>query len=82
MEPVAFSVIRHWIHHSRQKKDHPEPQGLIAVSFDQRNHGSREVDPLANQAWNAGNEKHAQDMFSIFRLWSIANFSNAPKSDV
>ncbi len=37
--------------------------GLIAVAFDQRNHGSREVDTLANQSWRDGNVRHAQDMF-------------------
>ena len=44
-------------------------QGLIAVSFDQRNHGSRKIDELANQDWRSGNERHAQDMFSIYRLF-------------
>lgn len=42
-------------------------KSLIAVSFDQRNHGARMVDPLANEAWRQGNPRHAQDMFSIFR---------------
>lgn len=32
---------------------------------DQRNHGTREVDPLANQSWNKGNPHHAQDMVGI-----------------
>lgn len=36
------------------------------MAFDQRNHGSREVDKLANEAWKSGNPNHAQDMFSIF----------------
>ncbi len=36
------------------------------MAFDQRNHGSREVDKLANEAWIHGNPNHAQDMFSIF----------------
>ncbi|KAI1370498.1 Alpha/Beta hydrolase protein [Hypoxylon crocopeplum] len=38
-------------------------RGLIAVAFDQRNHGSRLVDGLANEAWRSGNKTHAQDMF-------------------
>ncbi|MCJ1388987.1 hypothetical protein MMC18_001840 [Xylographa bjoerkii] len=71
MEPVAFSTINHWNQRLKQKQDRGESQGLIAISFDQRNHGSREIDPLANQAWNAGNEKHAQDMFSIFHGTSL-----------
>lgn len=42
-------------------------RGLIAVSFDQRNHGSRQMDPLANEAWRGHggkNPRHAQDLFS------------------
>ncbi|KAI1156949.1 hypothetical protein F4825DRAFT_446030 [Nemania diffusa] len=38
-------------------------RGLIAVAFDQRNHGSRLVDAGANEAWRQGNVRHAQDMF-------------------
>ena len=68
MEPVAYSVIGHWNQRVQQKKERSQLPGLLAVSFDQRNHGSRENDPIANQAWRSGNERHAQDMFSIFRL--------------
>ncbi|KAI0018744.1 hypothetical protein F4780DRAFT_502358 [Xylariomycetidae sp. FL0641] len=39
-------------------------RGLLAVAFDQRNHGSRRVDKLANRAWRDGNPRHAQDMFA------------------
>ena len=68
MRPVAASAIQHWNERRRQQTTGRKPAvGLIAVSFDQRNHGSREVDKLANQAWNAGNKRHAQDMFSIYR---------------
>ncbi|KAI1820183.1 Alpha/Beta hydrolase protein [Xylaria intraflava] len=38
-------------------------RGLIAVAFDQRNHGSRLVSNVANEAWRQGNPTHAQDMF-------------------
>ncbi|KAI1105301.1 Alpha/Beta hydrolase protein [Jackrogersella minutella] len=38
-------------------------RGLIAVAFDQRNHGSRLVDARANEDWRSGNKTHAQDMF-------------------
>ena len=34
-------------------------RSLIVVSFDQRNHGHRQVSQLANQAWIDGNELHA-----------------------
>ena len=36
------------------------------VVVDQRNHGSRLVDPVANADWRSGNEQHAQDMFSSY----------------
>ncbi len=67
MEPIASSMIHEWNEklHSRKNKD--GATGLIAVSFDQRNHGSREVDKLANEAWNTGNERHVQDMFASYR---------------
>lgn len=47
------------------KRSQGQP-ALICVAFDQRNHGSRMVDPRANESWKAGNPTHAQDMFSIF----------------
>lgn len=43
---------------------------MIAVSFDQRNHGSRLVDEVANAAWRQGNERHAIDMFSGYRKFA------------
>ncbi|PNS19163.1 hypothetical protein CAC42_1899 [Sphaceloma murrayae] len=61
MAPVASAAIRHWTSHGS-----PRQTGLIAVSFDQRNHGSRLVDTLANEAWRQGNKRHAMDMFSIY----------------
>ncbi|THH27500.1 hypothetical protein EUX98_g6690 [Antrodiella citrinella] len=39
---------------------------LVIVAFDQRNHGSRVVDSLANSSWKKNNERHAIDMYSIF----------------
>lgn len=41
-------------------------RGIIAVTFDARNHGSREVSRLANEVWRTGNENHASDMFSVY----------------
>jgi len=61
MAPVAAASIRDWNGRSASKS-----KGLIAVSFDQRNHGTREVTPLANESWKQGNPTHAQDMFSIY----------------
>ncbi len=40
-------------------------RGLIALAYDQRNHGSRMVNEKANGAWKEGNETHAQDMLGI-----------------
>ncbi|KAE9964100.1 hypothetical protein BLS_008648 [Venturia inaequalis] len=62
MAPLAAQSIHNW--NSRRAKS---GKGLIAISFDQRNHGSRLVDAMANQAWRQGNERHAQDMFSCYQ---------------
>jgi len=52
-------------HQDTKKSSHgSEKRGLIVVAFDQRNHGSRTADPLANGTWRSGNKRHAQDMFS------------------
>lgn len=61
MAPFAAQFIKSWNSQPQAKS-----KGLIAVSFDQRNHGSREVSAIANEAWRSGNEKHAQDMFSCY----------------
>lgn len=61
MAPIAASIISGWNTHP-QRNGH----GLIAAAFDQRNHGSRLVDKLHNEAWRQGNETHAQDMFGCY----------------
>ncbi|PKX91585.1 uncharacterized protein P174DRAFT_491878 [Aspergillus novofumigatus IBT 16806] len=66
MTGFATAVIADWNHRIKDGRAGPI-KGLIAVSFDQRNHGTRLVDPLANEAWREGNPRHAQDMFSIFQ---------------
>ena len=73
MEPIAASTILDWNArlHDGTASNGQASQGLIAVSFDQRNHGSREVDKLSNEAWRSGNPKHAQDMFSIYRTFLV-----------
>ena len=48
--------------YSARRQQH---RGLIAVAFDQRNHGTRMADPRANQSWKKGNPTHAQDMFGM-----------------
>ncbi|TEA20031.1 hypothetical protein C8034_v008739 [Colletotrichum sidae] len=40
-------------------------RGLIAVAFDQRNHGTRLVLDTANGSWRDGNATHAVDMFGM-----------------
>jgi hypothetical protein len=64
MAPIASHMINAW--NKRPQKTN-STKGLIAVSFDQRNHGSRQVVPLANEAWKQGNPTHAQDMFGVFQ---------------
>jgi pimeloyl-ACP methyl ester carboxylesterase len=61
MAPFAADIIN-----SYNARPAAKTHGLIAVSFDQRNHGSREVTPLSNEAWRGGNPTHAQDMFSNY----------------
>lgn len=69
MTGIAATIITDW-NKKLAEGQTGSNQGLIAVSFDQRNHGTRLVEPLANEAWKQGNPRHAQDMFSIFRKWS------------
>lgn len=68
MEPVAASVINAW-RENRQEPRKEKALGLIAISFDQRNHGSREVHALSNETWRSGNKTHAQDMFASYRMY-------------
>lgn len=59
MAQVASTFIVDWA-----KRQPPDSHlGLIAVTFDQRNHGTRNVHKLANESWKSGNKSHAQDMF-------------------
>jgi hypothetical protein len=68
---VATVAIDNWNRRLQSRAFSPSTKvkGLIAVSFDQRNHGTRQVDALANEAWRQGNDRHAQDMFSCFRMF-------------
>ena len=71
MEPIALSMLKHWTQEKSQKKAQGSPINLIVASFDQRNHGSREVSKLANESWQTGNPNHAVDMFSIYHGTSL-----------
>ena len=70
MAPVAASTIHAW-REKNQKPNKVKTLGLICISFDQRNHGSREVNAISNEAWKGGNKTHAQDMFASYRMYSI-----------
>lgn len=66
MEAIAAAAINAW-NERLARQSSGQPHGLIAVSFDQRNHGTRLIDKVANEAWRSGNPRHAQDMFSCFQ---------------
>ena len=66
MAPLAASTIHAW-EEEKQKLKKEKALSLICVSFDQRNHGSREVNALSNETWRSGNKTHAQDMFGSYR---------------
>lgn len=66
MTPVAQSAIGAWNDHAVHSDPDTRP-GLIAVTFDQRNHGTRLVDARSNEDWRSGNDSHALDMFGIIR---------------
>jgi pimeloyl-ACP methyl ester carboxylesterase len=65
MAGVATTIVDHWNRKSKSSTN-GKRRGLIAVTFDARNHGTRLVDPLSNETWRTGNERHAQDMFSVY----------------
>jgi hypothetical protein len=69
MKGIACLAVADWNRRLRegQVAASQQAKGLIAVAFDQRNHGSRMVDKLANETWREGNPNHAQDMFATFR---------------
>ena len=71
MKPIADAVVAHW------KEQNNSNIGIIVAAFDQRNHGSRLINSLANQSWRDGNPRHAQDMFSTYRAFLI-NSQPAP----
>ncbi|KAI5307982.1 hypothetical protein KEM55_006884, partial [Ascosphaera atra] len=68
MEGMAGLVISDWNQRLQDGKvsSSQKDTGLIAVAFDQRNHGTRLVDQLANESWRGGNARHAQDMYATF----------------
>ena len=63
MHDIASRSVHAWHNHQAAS----EKRGLIALCFDQPNHGSRIVSEKANQAWNKGNESHAIDMVGMVK---------------
>jgi len=66
MQPFVAPAIHDWNARIRDGRTKSR-KGLIAASFDQRNHGTRQVHGIANEAWKNGNPSHAQDMFCCYR---------------
>lgn len=66
--PFADAVIAAYnAPQRRRSSSRPDAaHGLLVVTFDQRNHGSRAVHALANESWKEGNSAHAPDMFGVF----------------
>jgi pimeloyl-ACP methyl ester carboxylesterase len=68
MLPIGSHILTSWsTHQFSLPATHPSKSaGLLALTFDQRNHGSRLVDAVGNDSWRDGNPRHAQDMFGVY----------------
>ncbi|OBT87503.1 hypothetical protein VE02_03609 [Pseudogymnoascus sp. 03VT05] len=68
MLPIGTHILTSWATHQVSlPSSHPaKSAGLLALTFDQRNHGARLVDPVGNDSWRDGNPKHALDMFGVY----------------
>lgn len=64
MADIAARCVHAW-NARLDSQDDGQKRGLVALAYDQRNHGSRLVDKKGNEAWRAGNERHAMDMFGV-----------------
>ncbi|KAK1822514.1 hypothetical protein LTR12_003077 [Friedmanniomyces endolithicus] len=61
MGHAAAGLLGAW-----NQRRQPGQKSLIAVCIDQRNHGSRMIDNVANVSWKQGNPTHGPDMFNTF----------------
>ncbi|KAK0946651.1 hypothetical protein LTR29_001820 [Friedmanniomyces endolithicus] len=61
MGHAAAGLLGAW-----NQRRQPGQKSLIAVCVDQRNHGSRMIDNVANVSWKQGNPTHGPDMFNTF----------------
>ncbi|KAF6839436.1 hypothetical protein CPLU01_01856 [Colletotrichum plurivorum] len=62
MGDFAARAVSRWNSSEQRTK---AGRGLIAVAFDQRNHGSRLLSATANESWKGGNRAHALDMYGM-----------------
>ncbi|KAK5657360.1 hypothetical protein OQA88_3426 [Cercophora sp. LCS_1] len=60
MVDIAARAVYEW-----NKSPSASRTGLIALAWDQRNHGTRLIHEVSNESWKKGNETHAQDMFGM-----------------
>lgn len=58
-EAIAYTVLKQYYEKTTLKVP------LICVTFDNRNHGMRNIDKERNAAWSSGNATHAMDMVSL-----------------
>lgn len=66
MADIAARCVATWNEKNKSSSSKSsQERGLIALAFDQRNHGTRLVSEKGNESWGKGNETHAQDMFSV-----------------
>ncbi|KAK2596710.1 hypothetical protein QQS21_006225 [Conoideocrella luteorostrata] len=62
MQDIACRAVHAWHQHGGSGS-----RGLVALSFDMPNHGTRLVSELSNHAWDKGNEKHGIDMAGLVK---------------
>lgn len=67
MADFARRVVASWSQRRGDSQEAGSHRSLIAVAYDQRNHGGRLVDVRANGSWRSGNKTHAADMFGAIR---------------
>ena len=66
MADIAARAVAGWkAHQTAAAPAGRGPHAVVALAFDQRNHGTRLAAPRANEAWRQGNPTHAQDMFGV-----------------
>lgn len=61
-ESIAYKTLKEYY---EKKEDARIP--LICVTFDNRNHGSRNVNESSNKSWKGGNKTHGVDMISMIK---------------